>query len=164
MEEIWKYMIFYTLPSSVASETELILTCVVPIAELGQKFPEAATTFKYEPSNSCIAVHSVWIMKIFYVMLPNTYTRNKRRKNCEGSRWRSQSALVRPLPMPCLNRCQDLIGSYASTHSTFNLIGSCNKHPNIQSHKATKIHALTPLTYELFFLNSSKNEFAFFQT
>ena len=44
------------------------------------------------------------------------------------------------------NRCQDLIGSWASTHSTFNLIGSCNKHLNIQSHKATKIHTLTPLT------------------
>ena len=63
-----------------------------------------------------------------------------------------------------LSRCQDLIGSLASTHSTFNLIGSCNKHPNIQSYKvtklqrykATKIHTLTPLTYELFFQNSSK--------
>ena len=48
-----------------------------------------------------------------------------------------------------LSRCQDLIGSLASTHSTFNLIGSCNKHPNIQRYKATKIHTLTPLTYEL---------------
>ena len=70
-----------------------------------------------------------------------------------------------------LSRCQDLIGSLASTHSTFNLIGSCNKHPNIESYKdtklqsykvtklqrykATKIHTLTPLTYELFFQNSS---------
>ena len=40
---------------------------------------------------------------------------------------------------------------YASTHSTFNLIGPCNKHPNIQSHKATKIRTPKPLTYELFF-------------
>ena len=56
------------------------------------------------------------------------------------------------------NRCQDLIGSWASTHSTFNLIGSCNKHLNIQSHKATKIHTFTPLTYELFFQNSSKRK------
>ena len=38
-------------------------------------------------------------------------------------------------------------------HSTFNLIGPCNTHPN----KATKIHTLTPLTYELFFQNSSIN-------
>ena len=53
----------------------------------------------------------------FYVTLPNTYSRNKRRKNCEESRWRSQRALVQPLPIPCLN------------------IGSCNKHPNIQRYK-----------------------------
>ena len=102
-------------------------------------------------------------MKIFNTMFPNNCSRNKRRKNCQESRWRSQSALVRPLAMSCLSRCQDLIGSLASTHSTFNLIGSCNTHPNIQSYrdtklqryKATKIHTLTPLTYELFFQNSS---------
>ena len=29
--------------------------------------------------------------------------------------------------------------SLASTHSTFNLIGLCNTHPNTQSHKSTKI-------------------------
>ena len=40
-------------------ETELIPTCVVPIAELGQKCLEAASTPKYEPLNSCITVHSV---------------------------------------------------------------------------------------------------------
>ena len=49
-----------------------------------------------------------------------------------------------------------LEGQNASTHSTFNLIASCNKHPNIQSHKATKIYTLTPLTYDIFFQNSSK--------
>ena len=32
-------------------------------------------------------------------------------------------------------RYQNLIGSSASTHTTFNLIGPCNKHPKIQSHK-----------------------------
>ena len=61
-------------------------------------------------------------------------------------------------------RCQNLIGSYASTHSTFSFIGPCDKHPNIQSHKATKpqshkatkIHTTKPLTYELFFQNTSK--------
>ena len=31
---------------------ELINTCVVPIAELGQKCLEAASTLKYEPLNS----------------------------------------------------------------------------------------------------------------
>ena len=41
--------------------------CVVPIAELGQKCLEAASVLKYEPLNSCITVHSIWIMKIFDV-------------------------------------------------------------------------------------------------
>ena len=41
-------------------------------------------------------------------------------------------------------------------HSTFNLIGPCNTHPNKQTHKPTKIHTLTPLTYEICFQNSSK--------
>ena len=132
-------MIFYTLPWSGWNTTHKYVRCTVGDSRIGHKCLEAASTLEYEPLNSCITVHSVWIMKIFYVMLPVTCTRNKRRKNCEGSRWRSQSALVRPLPMPCLNRCQDLIGSLASTHSTFNLIGSCNKHPNIQSHKDTKL-------------------------
>ena len=52
-------------------------------------------------------------------------------------------------------RCQNRIGSYASTHSTFNLIGSCNRNPNTQSHKDTKIYTLKLSTYELFFQNSS---------
>ena len=38
-------------------------------------------------------------------------------------------------PSECHVRCQSLIGSYASTRGTFNLIGPCN---NIQTHKATK--------------------------
>ena len=58
------------------------------------------------------------------------------------------------MPSECSVRCQNLIGSYASTHSTFNLIGSCNRNPNTQ---ATKIHTLKPLTYRLFFQNSSIN-------
>ena len=58
-------------------------------------------------------------------------------------------------PSKCHVRCQNFIGSYASTHSTFNLIGPCNRRPNTQGHKATKIHTFKPLTYELFFQNSS---------
>ena len=51
-------------------------------------------------------------------------------------------------PSECHVRCQSLIGSYASTRSTFNLIGPCN---NIQTHKATK-----PQSHkELFFQNGS---------
>ena len=48
-------------------------------------------------------------------------------------------------------RCQNRIGSYTSTYSSFNLIGSRNKYPNIQIHKDTyQEHTLKPLTYELF--------------
>ena len=107
-ENIWPFILYLD-----SGETELINGCVVPFAidKFSQKCLEAASTLKYEPLNSCITVHSVWIMKIFNIMFPNTCSRNKRRKNCEESRWRSQSALVRPLAMPCLNRCQYLIGS-----------------------------------------------------
>ena len=107
-ENIWSFILYLE-----AGETELINMCIVPftIAEFGQKCLEAASRIKYEPLNSCITVHGIWIMKIFNVMLLNTCSHNKRRKNCEESRWRSQSALVRLLAMACLNRCQDLIRS-----------------------------------------------------
>ena len=154
-ENIWSCILYPV----EAGETELRNKCVVPftIAELGQKCLEAASTLKYEPLNSCMTVHSVWIMTIFNVMLLNTCIRNERRKNCEESIWQSQSALVWPLTMPCLidARISWLVPNHP-IQSTFNLIGSSNKHPNIQSHKVTKIHKLTPLTYELFFQNSSK--------
>ena len=42
--------------------------------------------------------------------------------------------------------------------STFHFIGPCKTHPNRQSHK--DMCANTPLTYELFFQNSSINELA----
>ena len=55
------------------------------------------------------------------------------------------------MPMSLTVRCQNLIGSYTSTHSSFNLIGPRNKYPNIQIHKDTyQEHTLKPLTYELF--------------
>ena len=120
-----------------AGETELINTCVVPFAtaELGQKCLEAASILKYEPLKSCITVHGVWIMKIFNVMLLNTCSRNKRGKNCEESIWRSQSALVWSLAMPCL------IG--AKTHwlkSIQLIVRSTLLAPakNIRTYKATK--------------------------
>ena len=40
-------------------------------------------------------------------------------------------------PCECHIRCQNLIGSYASTHGTFNLIGSCNRNPNTKPHRDT---------------------------
>ena len=83
LEELGKSMILILYLE--AGETEVINTWprVVPfaIAELGQRCLQAASTLKYEPLNSCITVHSFWIMKIFNVMLLNTCSRNKRRKN-----------------------------------------------------------------------------------
>ena len=61
--------------------------------------------------------------------------------------------------MSCLDTKISLVPSIVP-HSTFNLIGPCNTHPNRQSHKATKIHTLRPLTYELFFQKSSKKKYA----
>ena len=40
-------------------------------------------------------------------MLLNPCSRNKRRKNCEVSRWRSQSALVRPLAVRDIHKFKD---------------------------------------------------------
>ena len=122
-----KYQIFCTLPWSRWNRTyKLWITRVVPfaIAELGQKCLEAAPTLKYEPLNICITVLSVWILKMFQCCASKHLSRNKRQKNCEESRWQSQSALVWPLAQQC--------------HvSTFNFLGPCNRHPHIQSHKDT---------------------------
>ena len=71
-------------------------------------------------------------MTIFNVMLLNTCSRNKRWKNCEESIWQSQSALVWSLTMPCLIDAKISLVPKHPTQGTFNLIGSCNKHPNIQ--------------------------------
>ena len=64
-----------------------------------------------------------------------------------GSRWWSQSTLVWPLAMSCLDAKISLVPKF---HSTSNLIGPSpfKKHTN---RKDTKIHMLRPLTYELFF-------------
>ena len=45
---------------------------------------------------------------------------------------------ARPLAMSVMFRCQNLIGSQASTHSTFNFTGPCNRHPNTKSHRVTQ--------------------------
>ena len=56
-------------------------------------------------------------------------------------------------PSECRLRCQNLIGSYASNHSTSTLLDPATE---IRTHKATEIHTLIKrLTYELFFQNSS---------
>ena len=57
-------------------------------------------------------------------------------------------------PSECNVRCQNLIGCYASTHSTFNLVGSCNRNPNTQSHKHT--YAQTTDIWPIFSINEVK--------
>ena len=85
-------------------------------------------------------------------MLVNIFSRNKNRKIMKNQDGGFKVPLFDRKPSECHVRCQSLIGSYASTCSTFNLIGPYN---NIQTPKATKIHTLKPLTYELFFQNGS---------
>ena len=138
-----KYMVFYTLPWSRWNRIHTLWhTCVVPfaLAELGHMSWSSSHTkicTRYTAASLYSAFES-W--RYFNVILLNTFRRNKRRKNCEESRWLSPIALVWPSAKSLTVRSQNLIGSYVSTHSTFNLIGPCNRHPNIQSQKATKIH------------------------
>ena len=111
---------------------------------------------KHAPSRELPLTARKTVFGHLNAMLLNTCIRNERRKNCEESIWQSQSALVWPLTMPRLIDAKISLVPNRPIHSTFNLIGSCNKHSNIQSHKVTKIHKLTPLTYELFFKIAQK--------
>ena len=88
-------------------------------------------------------------------MVLNTCSRNKRQKNCEESRWRSQSALVRPLAMLYLINAKI---SLVPKHQLIVPSALLALPTYIRTCKATKMHTLTPLTYELFFQNSSKSE------
>ena len=87
--------------------------CTVRVAELGQKCLQAAPTLKYEPLNSCITVLSDGIMKIFKCYASKR--RNKRRKNCEETRWRSQSAPVWPLAKSRLDAKISLVPKHQLT-------------------------------------------------
>ena len=90
-ENLWSFILYLE-----AGETEHINMCIVPftIAKFSQKCLEAASTIKYEPLNSCITVHGIWIMKIFNVVLLNTCSHNKRRKKF----WRIKMAVSK---CPC---------------------------------------------------------------
>ena len=74
-------------------------------------------------------------MKVFNRMFPNTCSRNKRRKNCEESRWRSQSALVQPLAL--VAKHQLIVPSTLLALATNIQI---YKDTKIQSHKDTYAH------------------------
>ena len=150
-ENIWSFILYLE-----AGETELINTCVVPfaIAEFGQKCLEAASTLKYEPLNSCITVHSIWIMKIFNVMLPNTCTHNKRWKIVKNQHgglkvplfdlWQYRTICLIDAKIWLVPKLQLIVPSTLLAPAT-----------NIRSHKAMKIHTFTPLTYEIFFQKNS---------
>ena len=124
------------------------------IAGLGHKYLDAAATLQHDYLNSCIILFSVWIMKISNCYaFKHTFSYCKREQNCEEPKWVSQSALLWPLAganISCLN--PKFHWFLASTHSTFNPIGSCNRNLNTQSHRDTYAHTTT---YELFFQNSS---------
>ena len=68
-------------------------------------------------------------------MLLNTFSHNKRQKIVKNQDGSFKVPLFDLKPSECHVRSQNLIGSYASTHSTFNLITPCNKHPNTQATK-----------------------------
>ena len=146
-------MIFYTLPWSRWNRTDKYVRCTVRDSRIRSEMLEAASTLKYEPLNCFITVHSVWIMKIFNVMLLNTCSRNKRRKISEESRWRSQNADVQPSAML---RLTDAKISLVPKHQLIVPLILFAIATNIRTYKATKIHTITPLTNELFFKNSSK--------
>ena len=99
-----------------------------------------------DPSTALLLYSAFESWKYFNVMFINTFSRNKRRKNCEESRCNVNVNVINGYII-----CQNLIGSYISTHSSFNLIGPRNKYPNIQIYKDRyQAHTLKPLTDELF--------------
>ena len=85
-----KYMIFYTIPWSRSNRPhKLWNTCVVPfaIAELGQTFWCSTHTkiwTRQQLYHCTQRAFESW--RYFNVMFINTFSRNKRRKNCEESR------------------------------------------------------------------------------
>ena len=95
-------------------------------------------------------------------MLVNTFSRNRRRENCEEPKRRSQSALpclTFSAAMSCLDAKISLVPSnQLIVLATLKVIGPRNTHPNRQSHKHTKIHTLRPLTYQFFFSKQLNNE------
>ena len=100
-------MIFYTLPWSRWNRTHKYVRCTVRDSRIRSEMSWSSIHVKIWTVKQLHQLHSVWIMKIFNVMLLNPCSRNKRRKNCEVSRWRSQSALVRPLAVRDIHKFKD---------------------------------------------------------
>ena len=89
--------------------------------------PSTAASLYWSAFESC---------KYFNVMLQNTYSHNKRCKNCEESRWWSLSAIAWPLLMSLMVRWQNLIGSLM--HQLIVPLTLLAPARNIQTYKATK--------------------------
>ena len=89
-------------------------------------------------------------------MLLNTFSRNKRPKNdgCEESDGGLKMALLD------LKECHQLDAKILLVPRPQLIVPSPLLAPatNTRTYKATKIHTLTPLTYKLFFQNSSKRK------
>ena len=81
-------------------------------------------------------------------MLLNTFSRSKRRKNCQESRWRS-------LTLSRVNVMLDAKIYLVPMHQLVAPATLLAPATEIRTHKATEIHTLEPLTYELFFQNIS---------
>ena len=107
----------------------------------------ALVDLRYEPLNNCITVLSFESWRYLNVMLLNTFSCNKRRKNCDGSKWWSQSSLVWPLAMPCLDAKISLVPKHQFIVPSTLLAPATE----IRTHKAIKVHTLRQLPYELFF-------------
>ena len=92
-------MTFYTLPWSRWNRTHKYVRFTIRNSWIWSEM-------------SWSSIHTkIWTLKQLQ-HCPQWCSRYKRGKNCEESRWRSQSALVQPLATACLNRCQDLIGKH----------------------------------------------------
>ena len=131
---LWKIRFLYFTLKWVKHNSHTL--CCSIITKLGHKCLEPAATLKYEPLNSCITVLSIWIMKIFKCYASkHLWPLQKMTKL-----WRNKMPVSK---CPCLtfSAAMSCLESHwlkkTSTHSTFNLIGPCNTHPNRQSQKET---------------------------
>ena len=140
-------MIFYTMPWSRWNRThKLWNTYVVPfeIAELGQMSWSSTHTKIWTRQQLYYCTQRLNHENISMLCLLTPLAVIKDVKIVKNQDVMSMSMLLTV-------RCQNLIGSYTSTHSSFNLIGPRNKYPNIQIYKDTyQAHTLKPLTDELF--------------
>ena len=82
LEELWKYMIFYTLPWSRWNRTHKYVRCTVRDSRIRWEMSWGSIHTKITKIwtlNSFITVHSVQIRTMSNVMLLNTFRCNKRR-------------------------------------------------------------------------------------